>query len=109
MDINCLTVSTFQTESGEVLVNTEAKVGDEDIIAPKAARQNASQLPRWSDDKPVREVVLETVQELTGGDTNTEFAPKEISTLISEEVPRLQGRYSAGTAYCGLPQSRVIS
>ena len=27
MDINCLTVSTFQTESGEVLVNTESKVG----------------------------------------------------------------------------------
>ena len=41
MDINCLAVSTFQTESGEWLVNTEAKVGDEDIIAPKSARQTA--------------------------------------------------------------------
>ena len=87
MDINCLTVSTFQTESGEVLVNTEAKVGDEDIVAPKAARQPASQIPRWSGDKPVREVVLEAVQELTGKDTNVEFAPKEVSALILKKYP----------------------
>ena len=85
MDINCLTVSTFQTESGEVIVNTEAKVGDEDIIAPKAARQNASSSSRWSGDKLVRDVVLETVQELTGGDTNVEFAPKDVSKFISKK------------------------
>ena len=85
MDINCLAVSTFQTESGEVLVNTETKVGDEDIIAPKAARQNASSSSRWSGDKLVRDVVLETVQELTGGDTNVEFAPKDVSKFISKK------------------------
>ncbi len=87
MDINCLTVSTFQTESGEVLVNTEAKVGQEDAGAPKSARQATLQTSRWSGDKPVREVVLETVQELTGGDINVEFAPKEVSTLISKKYP----------------------
>ena len=87
MDINCLTVSTFQTESGEVIVNTEAKVGDEDIIAPKAARQLASQITRWSGDKPVRDVVWEAVQELTGRDTNKEFSPKAVSTLILQKYP----------------------
>ena len=87
MDINCLAVSTFQTESGEVLVNTEAKVGEEDAVAPKVARQATLQTSRWSGDKPVKQVVLETVQELTGGDINVEFAPKEVSTLISNKYP----------------------
>ena len=87
MDINCLAVSTFQTESGEVLVNTEAKVGNEDIVAPKSARQATSQIARWSGDKPVRDVVWEAVQELTGKDTNTEFAPKQVSTLILKKYP----------------------
>ena len=94
MDISCLAVSTFQTESGEVLVNTEAKVGEEDAVAPKVARQVTLQTSRWSGDKPVREVVLETVQELTGGDTNVEFAPKEVSTLILKKYPD----FNIGTA-----------
>ena len=87
MDINCLTVSTFQTESGEVLVNTEARVGDENIVAPKAARQPTSQISRWTGDKPVKEVVLEAVREITGGNTNVEFAPKDVSKLISKKYP----------------------
>ena len=86
MDINCLTVSTFQTESGERLVNTEAKVGEEDIVAPKAARQ----LARWSGDKPVKEVVLEAVQELTKGNTDTAFSPKQVSTHILEKYPNFK-------------------
>ena len=95
MDIDCLAVSTFQTESGEVLVNTEAKVGDEDIVAPKAAKQNASSIARWSGDQPVREVVLDAVQELTGGNTNVEFSPKEVSTLILKKYPN----FKVGTVY----------
>ena len=30
---------------------------------------------------------MEAVQELTGGDTNVEFAPKEVSTLILKKYP----------------------
>ena len=87
MDINCLTVSTFQTESGEVLINMEARVGDEDIVTPKAVRQAASQISRWAGDKPVRDIVMEAVQELTGKETNIEFAPKDVSKLISKKYP----------------------
>ncbi len=84
MDINCLTVSMFQTESGERLVNTEAKVGGEDIITPKAARLTASSSSRWSGDKPVKEIVFEAVQELTEGDTNFEFSIKQVRDHILE-------------------------
>ena len=81
-----IAVSTFQRES-EVLANTEAKVGEENAVAPKVARQATLQTSRWSGDKPVREVVLEAVQELTGGDTNVEFSPKQVSTLIPRKYP----------------------
>ena len=103
MDINCLAISTFQTESGEVLVNTEAKVGDEDIVAPKAVRQNASSISRWSDDKSVREVVLEIVQELTEGDTNKEFSPKEVSTLVLKKYPDFNTRTARRQLIAGCP------
>ena len=103
MDINCLTVSTFQTESGERLVNTEAKVGEEDIVAPKTGRQSASQISRWSGDKPVKEVVLEAVRELTEGNTNTEFSPKKVSMHILEKYPDFKESNVAPELAAGSP------
>ncbi|MBW2740781.1 MAG: hypothetical protein JRE64_18485 [Deltaproteobacteria bacterium] len=35
VDVNCIQFNIFQTESGEVLVNSEAFVGLEDVVAPK--------------------------------------------------------------------------
>ena len=82
MDVSCIAVSKFQTESGEEIVSTETKVGDEDIITPKTRQQRTSQTSQWQGDKPVREVVLEAVQEFTGGDINVEFTLKEITAFI---------------------------
>lgn len=78
MDISCKAVSIFQTGPGEMLVNIETKVGDENIVAPKARSQPSSQNSRWSGEKGAREVVLEAVQELTGGDATVKFTPKEV-------------------------------
>lgn len=103
MDINCLAVSTFQTESGEVLVNTEAKVGDEDVVTSKTVKQNTSQITRWSGDKPVREVVWEAVQKLTGKDTKVEFSPKEVSTLILQKYPNFKVGTVHGQLTAGCP------
>ena len=97
MDINCLTVSTFQTESGEVLVNTESKVGQEDVVAPKTARQNAASIARWSGDKPVKQVVWEAVQELMQG-RKEDFTPKEVIALILEK----ELDFNKSTAQCQL-------
>ena len=72
--------------SKEVPVNTEAKSEDEDIVPPKERRQPASQGKRWS-GKSASEVVLEAMQELTGGDTNTEFAPQRVYTHILKKYP----------------------
>lgn len=97
MDINCIAVSTFQTESGEKLVNTESKVGQEDIITPKTARQNTSSIARWSGDKSVKQVVWEAVQELMQGNKE-DFTPKEVIARILEKEPN----FNKSTARCQL-------
>ena len=84
MDISRIDVSTFETESGEVLVNTEVVVGDEGFTFAKVQRQNTSPPTRWSGDKPFDQVILETVEELMQGDKES-FTLKEVRTLISEK------------------------
>ena len=85
MDISCIAVSTFETESGEVLVSTEKTVGDEEFAAPKAQQQRTSPPSRDPSDKPVKQVVWEAVQEFTGGNTNIEFAIKDLKPVISKK------------------------
>ena len=87
MDVSCIAVSRFQTESGEEIVSTETKVGDEEIVTPKTRQQRTSQTSQWSGDKGVREVVLEAVQEFTGEDVNVEFTTKDITISILEKYP----------------------
>ena len=83
VDVNCIQFNIFQTESGEVLVNSEAFVGLEDIVAPK--KTVTSQ--RWAGDKPVKKVVWESVQEFTKGDKKKIFSPKDICHLILQKYP----------------------
>ena len=90
MDISCIDVSTFETESGEVLVSTETAVGDEDFAAPKAQQQHTAPPTKWSDDKPVRQVVWDAVQELTQGKTDIEFTVKDITAIILKEDPNFK-------------------
>lgn len=83
MDISCIDVSTFETESGEVLVSTETTVGDEGFAAPKAQQQHTSPPMRWSGDKPFDQAILEAVEKLIRGDKES-FTLKEVRGLISE-------------------------
>jgi len=106
MDINCIVVSTFETELGDVLVTTEAKVGGEEIASGKVRRRATPQIAqqsneppltgvildygipvRWSDERLVRDVVLEAARELTDGNTNVEFAPQELYAHVRTKDP----------------------
>ena len=87
MDVSCIAVSKFQTESGEEIISTETKVGDEEIATPKMRQQRTSQTSRWSGDIPVNQVVWEAVQEFTDGDANKTFAIKDIKAVISNKYP----------------------
>ena len=76
IDVSCISVSLFQTESSEKIVSTEVRVGDENF---------PSSTPLVPDLPPRREVVREAVRELTNGDINVEFAPRKVKQIISRK------------------------
>jgi hypothetical protein len=83
VDVNCIQFNIFQTESGEVLVSSESFVGLEDVVAPKKTVSSE----RWAGEKPVKQVVWESVQEFTKGDLTKIFSPKDISQIILKKYP----------------------
>jgi len=82
VDVQCVKFSVFQIESGETLVSSEPVVGQEDVIPPKKSIRD-----RWSGEKPVKQVVWESVQELTGGHKEYIFSPNEVSEIILKKYP----------------------
>lgn len=90
INVSCIDVSIFQTESGEVVVSTETVVGDEDFAVPKTQqRGHPSSPPQPPSDRPIEEIILEAVQEFTKDDPNAIFTLKEIEQIISEKHPDL--------------------
>lgn len=81
VDISCIAISTFQTESGEILVITEAKVGEENVVA------SSSPQSRWSGEKPVKQVVWEAVEQFTNRNRDCIFAPKDIIAVVLKKYP----------------------
>lgn len=77
MDISCVEVSTFQTDSGEDIVRMETIVGNEgrETSGPEQG------LP------PGRQVVYEAMCELTGEDSSTEFTPRQVQNVIQQRYP----------------------
>ena len=83
-------IQLFEYELSLVLkpINIDSmktKVGEESSVAPKHAETS-----RWSDEKPVKQVVWEAAEKLTRGKTDIEFAPKDVITLILEEHPNFK-------------------
>lgn len=87
MDVNCIEVSTFKTESGEILVSTETKVGHEGFVPPSTQQQLPPPPSRWSGDKPVKQVVWEAVREFTQDRTDVEFTIRGITSIILKKDP----------------------
>jgi len=82
VDVTCVEFSVYQTESGEILVSSESIVGQEEVIQPK---KPISQ--RWSGEKPVKQIVWEAVREMTKGDNDFTFSPKDVTQVILERYP----------------------
>ncbi len=93
VDVSCIAISKFQTESGDEIVSTEIKVGNEDIATSKKRHQRISQTSRWSGDKLGQEqVVSEAVREFINGDPRATFAPADIDKVV-------ENRYSDFPVY----------
>lgn len=91
IDINCVTISVFQTESGKQIVGIEGGG------TPSSPASNSPSNPR-----PRSELVREAVEELTGGNTNFEFTVENVIERVSENNPdcppnTVRGRMIADT------------
>ena len=78
IDVSCIAVSKFQTESGDEIVSIKTVIGYEDISTPPL------------DYPPLREVVLGVVEELTRGNTDTEFTPIAVKRRTLEKYPGIR-------------------
>lgn len=87
IDVTCLVVSIFQTESDEILVSTETIVGDEQFAVPNKSQKESSSPPRLPSDEPEEQIVWEAVQEFTKGDLNATFSLKGIERIVSSKYP----------------------
>lgn len=91
IDINCVTISVFQTESEERIVGIEGGG------TPFSPASNSTSNPR-----PRSELVKEAVVELTGGSTSVEFTVLAVIERVSENNPdcppnTVRGRMIADT------------
>ena len=99
MDVSCVAVSMFRTESGEEIVSLETKVGDEEML-DAGRRRPAS---RWSGDKAARDVVLEAVQGFTRQDANVEFTLQQIYEHLRKKYPDFNRATLSGQITAGCP------
>lgn len=78
MDISCIDISTFKTESDEILVSVEAKVGNTDSAISEKQEWTTSQDSLGAAKKSTKDVLWEVVQELTQMDSSVVFTQKNI-------------------------------
>ncbi len=82
VDVNCIEFSIYQTGSGEILVSSQAIVGQEEVTPPKKVVTQ-----RWSGEKPVKQIVWEAVKELTQGNEDYIFSPKDVTQVVIKKYP----------------------
>ncbi len=84
VDVNCIEFSIYRTDSGEILVSSQAIVGQEEVTPPK---QIVTQ--RWSGEKLVKEIVRDAALELTQGNKDFLFSSKDVSEVVLQKYPNV--------------------
>ena len=87
LDISNIKISIFQTETDDVIVNTQTLVGDEEILTPELQRNPSTRFSHFSKETE-RQIIWETVQELTDGNTDIEFATKSVIETVLRKYPK---------------------
>ena len=80
MNVSCVAVSMFETETQNVIVGMETKLGDRNSVTliPTQNRRRQDDTLRW-------EVVWEAILRLTNGNPSSEFNTEEVRDAVLEE------------------------
>ncbi|MCG9128163.1 hypothetical protein JT359_11230 [Candidatus Poribacteria bacterium] len=101
VDISCISVSVFETETGERLVDMDTIIGDDNKVELKNLHANGTSSSRWTGNKGVREVVKDAVNEITNGDTTVEFSIKDVKNHIHIKNPNFKSSTVSGQITAG--------
>ena len=100
MDISCIAVSMFQTESADVIVGMETKLGDGNRRTPIPPQNGDSDTLRWK-------MVWRAILQLTDGNPNGEFTTGGVKDAVLEVHPDFNENTISGSI-CSFRQSRHI-
>lgn len=92
MDISCILISMFQTESGDVIVGMETELGDENRETSSPAQNRRSDTLRWK-------VVWKTILQLTEEDPNREFTTGKVEATVLDEHPNFNKNTISGSIH----------
>lgn len=104
LDITCIEVSLFQTESNETYIDMEVKVGEEDIDAtPYPNSQRRTPKPTG------RDIVYKIVKQLTGEDKSSTWTINEVFQKVLEKHQNWEKYSVTGPVLAGTVNSDARS
>lgn len=104
MDVSCIEVSMFRTESGEVILSVGTRLGYEEIVAIDLPQSEPA-----PDDLTTREIVWKSISELTGGNPKAEFKTGEVIVTILKERPDFNENTIRGRVHLFRRSAQVVS
>jgi hypothetical protein len=91
LDICCVSYEAYSDRSGNTLVDSSLIVGGERLSGKYSSTQNAtistSTHANWNGQTPVKEIIWQAVSEISNGNANFSFSPKDIIGHISSKYP----------------------
>ena len=102
VNVSCIAVSMFETETQNVIVGMETKLGDRNRLThiPLQNRQGRDDTLKW-------EVVWGKILQLTGRNPNGEFATRKVRAAVLDEHPNFKKNTISGSIH-SFRQSRYI-
>jgi hypothetical protein len=84
VDINCIEYKVSKSKQGEFIISTERIVGY-DKIGSKSPTSDSH--TKWSHNIKVKDIIIDTIKEITKNDYSITFAPADIIKIIMKQYP----------------------
>ena len=104
MDVSCIEVSLFRTESGDAIVSMETKLGGENRVGP-----NIPQTAQEPDDTLRWQTTWRAILELTNGDPNGEFTTRAVRDAVLTEHPGFSENTISGNIHSFRGSRYIVS
>lgn len=105
IDISCIEISLFQTESGDAIVGMETKIGDENTVTPLSPPVEPAPggpLLKW-------QISWQAIMVLTNGNPNQEFTTAAVKDAVLTEHPRFSESTISGNIHSFRQIRHIIS